>query len=65
MPGINGLELANTVKMHEKYRNIPLILITSNTEVTSTFEHCGVFNEIIYKPFSAGLILGKVAALVA
>lgn len=64
MPVVNGLELAKSVKIHQKYQDIPLILMTSNTKITFTSgEHYNVFNEIIHKPFSSEVILNKVVAL--
>lgn len=66
MPGINGLDLATAVRIHHKYQNTPLILITANSEIASILgEQCDVFNEVIHKPFSSEFILNKVTALLA
>lgn len=64
MPLVNGVELAKSVKLHQKHQDTPLILMTSNTKITFTSgEHYNVFNEIIHKPFSSEVILNKVVAL--
>jgi two-component system chemotaxis response regulator CheY len=66
MPVINGLELANAVKGHPKHQHIPLVLISSNTEITfESGKHYNVFDEIIHKPFSSELIFNKVAILLS
>lgn len=64
MPNMNGLEMANATKTHEKYNDTPLILITANSEIGSFLgEQRDVFNEVIHKPFSSEFILNKVAGL--
>ena len=64
MPIVNGLELANSIRIDKKYKNIPLILITANADITSKPDkQYKVFNEIIPKPFTSELIIEKVTAL--
>jgi DNA-binding response OmpR family regulator len=65
MPAINGLELANAVRIHKKHNKTPLILITSDTRITRSSEHYNVFNEIIHKPFPSELILNKADVLIS
>lgn len=64
MPNMDGLELANAVRSHEKYNTTPLILVTANAEIDTLLgEQRNVFSDIINKPFSSELISTKVAAL--
>lgn len=63
MPAINGLEFANTVRLHKKHNKTPLILITSDTRITRSSEHYNIFDEIIHKPFPTELILNKADGL--
>ena len=64
MPIINGLELANAVKTHKLHYSVPLILMTSNSDIKSgKGSKYNVFNEIIYKPVTSELLLSKVTAL--
>lgn len=64
MPIINGLEFANIVKTHKIHCDIPLILITSNSDIKKEKERkYNVFNEILYKPVVSELLLSTVRDL--
>jgi len=52
MPNINGLELVSFVKSHENYRNIPIIIVS--TEGSEKDRKKGITlgaNEYLVKPF--------------
>lgn len=64
MPLVNGLELANSVRSSVHHSNLPLILISSDQNISHAADSkYRVFNEIIHKPFTPEAILGKVIKL--
>lgn len=64
MPMMSGLELANLVRDHKHHGNVPLILISSDTNIThSADSKYLVFDEIVHKPFAPEVILNKVINL--
>lgn len=62
MPHINGLELASLVKNSEKYNNIPMVLMTSDQNL-SVNDINKVFSEVIYKPFKPALFSKSISKL--
>lgn len=66
MPFMNGVEFAHTLKNATEYSNVPMVLITSDTEAVAKFTHdvqYKVFNDSISKPIIAAEMLGKIQQL--
>lgn len=56
--GINGADVARAIKQNERFKNIPLVLMTSTHEkINLGAENLAMFNQIIYKPFRNSKIL--------
>lgn len=65
MPDINGLELVSFVRKHPLYKDIPIIIVT--TESTSQDRNRGLSlgaNEYITKPFQNTQLISAVKRLV-
>jgi CheY-like chemotaxis protein len=55
MPLMNGIELANTIRSNEEFKLLPIILMTSDSQVHKTFDtdiRYNVFKGLLPKPFS-------------
>jgi two-component system chemotaxis response regulator CheY len=64
MPEVNGLELVKKVRAQEKYRDMPIIMVTTEggkTEVITALK-AGVNNYIV-KPFTPQVLKEKLAAV--
>jgi two-component system, chemotaxis family, chemotaxis protein CheY len=58
MPIVDGQELAETLKKHDEYKNIPIILVTQATHVRyENGEKYRVFDKILYKPITKDSII--------
>ena len=58
MPIVDGQELAETLKKHDEYKNIPIILVTQATYVRyENGEKYRVFDKILYKPLTKDSII--------
>ena len=64
MPGMDGTALVQTIKKHEMWRNIPVVLITteSRPEVIDPFLNLGV-QDYIQKPFRPETIRKKLTGI--
>jgi two-component system response regulator VicR len=62
MPGMTGLELAETVKARDVYAQTPIILM-SGAQAYLGAERPDLFAEIIEKPFDIGHVIEKIHAL--
>jgi len=64
MPGMDGAALVQTIKKHEMWRNIPVVLITteSRPEVIDPFLNLGV-QDYIQKPFRPETIRKKLTGI--
>ncbi|MEO5970030.1 MAG: response regulator [Bdellovibrionia bacterium] len=61
MPKLDGYQLCQEVKKHPQFKNIPVILLTSLTEVTDVIKglECGADN-FVTKPFNNNYFLARV-----
>jgi two-component system response regulator VicR len=64
MPGMTGLELAETVKAREVYAQTPIILM-SGAQAYLGAERPDLFAEVIDKPFDIDHVIEKIHALFA
>lgn len=64
MPRMNGLEFVQAVRANERYASMPLMMVTTETEIeqmTAALE-AGA-NEYVMKPFDQEIIADKLALL--
>lgn len=62
MPGINGYEICRRLKVQDKLKEIPVIFITANNEITSLVEGFRVGGvDYITKPFQTEEVLTRIA----
>lgn len=64
MPQLNGLEFIRAVRKRPEYRHMPLVMVTTETEMDNISQAfmAGV-NEYIMKPFDKGMIIEKLQLL--
>jgi len=60
LPGINGYELAKILRASEKWKNIPIIAVTANTNYIETVTYKYIFNEYIPKPIDDNLLINAI-----
>ena len=54
MPGLNGYEVAEKIRINPKTKHIPVIALTASISYKSTDEVAKNFNGLLYKPVSKG-----------
>ena len=66
LPSMNGFRVSRLLKFDERYRNIPVVLITSNNldTVQDMFRASGA-DQILGKPFQFRDLMEKITGLVA
>ena len=66
LPSMNGFRVSRLLKFDERYRNIPVVLITSNNldMVQDMFSASGA-DQILGKPFQFRDLMEKITGLVA
>ena len=66
LPSMNGFRLSRLLKFDERYKNIPVVLITSNDldTVQNMFQASGA-DQILGKPFRFRDLMEKITGLVA
>ena len=66
LPSMNGFRVSRLLKFDERYRNIPVVLITSNNldTVQDMFNASGA-DQILGKPFQFRDLMEKITGLVA
>lgn len=64
MPVMNGYEFVKAVRAHERFDDIPLMMVTTETEMDRVLAalEAGA-NEYVMKPFTKEMILDKLAIL--
>jgi CheY-like chemotaxis protein len=63
MPVMDGAELATVMRRHEKYRHIPIIMMTSLP--TALPQQRGLFDAVLRKPFTPDLLLATLRSCLA
>lgn len=64
MPNMNGIELCRAIRKHDRYRMLPVLLITTRgtTDNVLEAEEAGV-SDCIWRPFTRPMLRDKIAAL--
>ena len=64
MPEMNGLEFIRAVRKHPEYRDMPMMMVTTETEMENIGQAfmAGV-NEYVMKPFDKSMIIEKLQLL--
>jgi CheY-like chemotaxis protein len=63
MPVMDGAELATAMRSHDRYRAIPMIMMTSLPTASPQSE--GLFDAVLRKPFTPNLLLETIARCLA
>lgn len=64
MPEMNGFELLVALRADERYRELPVVMVTTETEMGQIVKalECGA-NEYVMKPFTADILRDKLEML--
>ncbi len=64
MPEMNGFELLVALRADERYRELPVVMVTTETEMGQVVKalECGA-NEYVMKPFTADILRDKLEML--
>lgn len=64
MPEMNGLEFVQAIRTNPKYSEIPLMMVTTETEIEQMYKalEAGA-NEYVMKPFTDDVIADKLRLL--
>lgn len=64
MPEMNGYDFLCYVRAHPNYRDVPLMMVTSETEIAQMTKALAAgANEYVMKPFTKEVIADKLALL--
>ena len=64
MPEMNGLEFVTSLRSEEKYRKLPVMMVTTETEADNVTKALAAgANEYIMKPFTKETVKEKLALL--
>jgi two-component system chemotaxis response regulator CheY len=64
MPEMNGLDFVKTIRADPRYREVPLMMVTTETEIEQMYRalEAGA-NEYVMKPFTDEVIADKLRLL--
>lgn len=64
MPEMNGLDFVKTIRSNPRYREVPLMMVTTETEIEQMYRalEAGA-NEYVMKPFTDEVIADKLRLL--
>jgi two-component system chemotaxis response regulator CheY len=64
MPGMNGYEFIRTVRDAEAYRDLPMMMVTAESELEQVAKALAAgADEYVMKPFTRDAVLGKLNLL--
>jgi len=64
MPEMNGLEFVKTLRANPKYNSVPLMMVTTETEIEQMYRALDAgANEYVMKPFTDDVIADKLRLL--
>jgi CheY-like chemotaxis protein len=65
MPEMNGYEVTNRIRQSDKFKSLPILLVTA-LSVDEVFDNCGLQIEgVIQKPYDPDMITAKVLAILS
>jgi DNA-binding response OmpR family regulator len=66
MPELDGMQTCRMIRANEKFRNLPILMLTSRGDITHMMEARKVgANDYLVKPVERASLLGKVERLFA
>jgi CheY-like chemotaxis protein len=60
LPGINGLEICQLIKLNKATQNLPVIMCSGDDSINDSLKHKGAPNAILQKPFDISSLIEKV-----
>jgi two-component system, chemotaxis family, chemotaxis protein CheY len=64
MPDMDGLQFLDLVRKNEKTKSVPVLFVTSETEITFIMKAVSVgVTEFVVKPFADDLLVQKIKAI--
>ncbi|MBI5180432.1 MAG: diguanylate cyclase, partial [Nitrospirae bacterium] len=65
MPGVDGFKLVSTIKNQEKYRNVPVIMLTGQKDSIDKIKGLELgASDYVTKPFDPGELIARVKVLI-
>ena len=65
LPGMDGREVCQLLKMNRATKNLPVIMCSSNEEVDTALRQQGAPDDILHKPFDIDALIKKVTMQLA
>ena len=65
LPGMDGREVCQLLKMNRATKDLPVIMCSSNEEVDTALHQQGAPDDILHKPFGIDTLMQKVAMQLA
>lgn len=64
MPGLNGIEVCKKLKSDERYKNIPIIMLTAKSTEKNIVDGLNIgADDYLTKPFSVKVLIARIKAL--
>src|ERR1700753_1295352 len=60
LPGMQGREICQLLKLNRSTRNLPVIMCSGNDDIDDSLEQKGAPNDILHKPFDVDSLVDKV-----
>jgi DNA-binding response OmpR family regulator len=60
LPGINGKEICQLIKLNNTTRNLPVIMCSGDESITDTLDKKGGPDDVLQKPFDISSLIEKV-----
>ncbi|MDP9076599.1 MAG: response regulator [Bacteroidota bacterium] len=60
LPGINGMEICQLIKLNKTTQNLPVIMCSSDESVSASIKQKGAPDDILQKPFDLNSLIKKV-----
>ncbi|WP_428327781.1 response regulator [Mucilaginibacter sp.] len=61
LPGINGKEICQLIKLNKTTQNLPVIMCSSEDPIADSLKQKGAPDDILQKPFDISCLIEKIA----
>jgi len=60
LPGINGREICQLIKLNKTTRNLPVIMCSGDESIDESLKQKGAPDDVLHKPFDISCLIEKV-----
>lgn len=60
LPGINGIEICQLIKLNKTTQNLPVIICSGDDSIDDSLKQKGAPDDVLHKPFDINCLIKKV-----